>query len=139
MSLFGRKKEEEDISDVRVTVNDVFVARAEVVSSYNDGQGCGPKYTTMYFLVKVVDGKYHELFTNRKLDLESECYHDGCCSRSFDKPYIEKVYVLTRFIKRRSSDKLTIRELFDIIVHLNVLNDVGALDNIDDSDEESEE
>ena len=140
MCLFGRKKEKVvDISDVPIVVKEVFVAKAEVVSSYNDGQGCGPRCVNMFFLVKVVDGKYHELFSNSKLDMESDCHHDGCCTRNFDTPYIEKIYRLTRFIKKGPNDKLTIRELFQIINHLNVLNDVGALDDIDELEKENEE
>ena len=37
MSLFGLKKEEKDTSKEKIVIRDILVARAEVVSSYNDG------------------------------------------------------------------------------------------------------
>lgn len=140
MSLFGLKKAEKDTSKEKLVIRDILVARAEVVSSYNDGQGCGPMCDTLYFLVRVEEGRYRELFSDSRIATERECHHDGICTRSLDTPYIEKVFLLTKFLKRKGlNDKMTKSELFAFITHLNVLNNIGALDDMDDSDEVSEE
>ena len=68
MAFFRRKRKDNINAEVKVAevkVADVFVATSEIISSHNDGTGCGPRCVTMYFLAKCEDGEYYELFSGK--------------------------------------------------------------------------
>ena len=135
MAFFKRKASTNP--STLVNVEDVYVATTNITSSYNDGTGCGPICVTWYFLVKLENNEYHELFAGKKLEKGEDNHKDGVISANFDTPYIEKIEPLTEYLRDKSEKKMNIQLLFDFITHMNVLNSIGAFD--DDQEDEEEE
>lgn len=94
--MFFTRKRKENI-DKNIKVAEVYVVTAKIVSSYNNGDGCGPMCVTMYFLAKLEKDEYYELFYGTKLEREKQP-EGGCLIRSFDTPYVNKVVPLTEFL-----------------------------------------
>ena len=67
MSMFRPKTKEEK---KEFEVDKIYVAKTEIISSYNDGQGCGPRVVTQYYLVTRCDedDSIRELFSGVKLE-----------------------------------------------------------------------
>lgn len=114
--------------DENVNVEDVYVAKATITSSYNDLTGCGPKCVTWYFLIKIVNNDYHEIFSNRKLEKKEDTHKDDVVFAKFDTPYVEKIKPLREYLIHKSEKKMSIQLLFDFIINMNVLNSLGAFE-----------
>lgn len=139
MAFFKRKKSTNP--NTLVNVEDVYVAKTTITSSHNDGSGWGPKCVTWYFLVKLENNEYHELFAGKKIEKEEDTHKDGMVFANFDTPYIEKIEPLTEYLRDKSEKKMNIQLLFDFITNMNVLNSLGAFedDQEDEDDEETED
>lgn len=48
-----------------------------LTSSYNDGSGLGPRCVTVYLLARQENKVYYELFTDKKIEKESDMHSDG--------------------------------------------------------------
>ena len=118
-----------------VNVKNVYVATTTITSSYNDGNGCGPRCVTWYFLVKLKHDKYYELFAGKHLEKEEDTHENGMIYAHFDTPYIEKVEPLAKYLTNSFKKKMSIQLLFDFITDMNVLNSLGAFDDNEDDDE----
>ena len=138
MAFFKRK--ESTNPSTLVNVEDVYVAKTTITSSHNDGTGCGPICVTWYFLVKLENNEYHELFAGKKIEKEEDTHKDDMVVANFDTPYIEKIEPLTEYLRDKSEKKMNIQLLFDFITNMNVLNSLGAFvdDQEDEDDEETE-
>ena len=127
MAFFKRK--ESTNSSTLANVEDVYVAKTTITSSHNDGTGCGPQCVTWYFLVKLENNEYHELFAGKKLEKEKDIHKDDMVIAYFDTPYIEKIEPLTYYLRDKSQKKIDIQLLFDFITNMNVLNSLGAFED----------
>lgn len=123
MSFFKRKHKES--TDTMVKVADVFVTTSMIISSHNDGTGCGPMCVTMYFLAKCEDGEWHELFSGKKQETEKQP-QDGFLSQTFDTPYVQKSEPLIKYMRNPNKDTIDLQSLFDFITNMNVLGQLGA-------------
>ena len=121
-----------------VNIKDVYVAKTTIILSYNDGTGCGPRCVTWYFLVKLKNNEYHELFAGKKIEKEEDTHKNGKVFKNFDVPYIEKVEPLTEYQRDNSEKKMDIQLLMDFITNMNILNSIGALEE-DQENEDNEE
>ena len=138
MAFFKRKASTN--SSMLVNVEDVYVATATITSSHNDGSGWGPRCVTWYFLVKLENNEYHELFFFFFIEKEEDTHNDDMVVASFDTPYIEKIKPLTEYLRDKSEKKMNIQLLFDFITNMNVLNSLGAFeDNQENEDDEEAE
>lgn len=117
--------------DEKVNVDEVSVVTTSIISCYNDGTGAGPRCVTYYFLARLENGKYHELFSNKILEKEADTHREGAMIASFDEPYIVKVKPLKDFLKDTNTRELGLDSLFNFILHYNVLNSLGAFDKED--------
>lgn len=127
---FFRKKRKDTIN-VNLNVADVYVVTSMIISSHNDGIGHVHRSVTMYFLAKCEDGEYYELFSGKKLEKEKQP-KDGFLSKAFDTPYIKKTEPLNKYLRKKAT--IDIQSLFDFILQMNVLEELGFF-----SDEEDEE
>lgn len=138
MAFFRRKRKDNINAEVKVAevkVADVFVATSEIISSHNDGTGCGPRCVTMYFLAKCEDGEYYELFSGKKLEKEKQP-EDGFLSQTFDTPYVKKTEPLSTYLRVPNKETIDIQSLFVFITHMNVLDKLGAFSEEDEEDDE---
>ena len=127
MTFFKRKTSTNP--STLVNVEDVYVATTTITSSHNDGTGGGPRCVTWYFLVKLENNEYHELFAGKKLEKEEDTHKNDMVVASFDTPYIKKVEPLTEYLRDKSEKKMNIQLLFDFITNMNVLNSFGAFED----------
>ena len=89
-----------------------------------------------YFLVREVDGKYHEIFSNKQIEEETDTNCDGFVSQNFDTPYIEKLEPLTEYLRNSNIKVIKLQLLFDFILNMNVREKLGAFDENEDEDED---
>ena len=113
-------------SSTLVNVKDVYVATTTITSSYNDGSGMGPRCVTWYFLIKLENNEYHELFSGKKIERNENTHNEDVSVAHFDTPYIEKTEPLTKFLRDKSKKEMEIQLLFDFITNMNVMNFMGA-------------
>lgn len=139
MGIFTRKRKPADnekmANNPNVNIADVLVITTEVISSYNDGAGFGPRCVTMYFLAKCENEEYYELFSGKKLEKETQS-EKGFISQTFDTPYVKKAEYLTKYLRNPDKKTMDIHSLFDFITVMNVYGRLGAFS---DSEEEEEE
>ena len=136
MAFFKRK--ESTNPSTLVNVEDVYVAKTTITSSHNDGSGWGPRCVTWYFLVKLENNEYHELFAGKKIEKEEDTHKDDMVVANFDTPYIEKLKPLTEYLRDKSEKKMNIQLLFDFITNMNVLNSLGVLEEQQDNEDDEE-
>ena len=120
MTFLKRKKS-------KVKIDEIYVATTTIVSSCDYGDGC-PRYITWYFLVRLKNNKYYELFAGKRLEKEEDNYKDGIDFKTWDTPYIEKVESLNNYIKDDSLKKIDIQSLFSFITNMNVTNCLDTFD-----------
>lgn len=118
-----------------VNIENVYVAEADIISSYNDGTGSGPKMCTSFFLVtrkkdKVLPAfdKFYELFSGKQLKSEAEDNAARIFVKTFDTPYVVKVTPLKEFLVHPEKKKMNIELLFDFITKMNTDKSLGAFD-----------
>lgn len=123
MAFFSKKKgrRAEKIRNEEVKVEDVKIATTNITSSYDDGSGLGPRCVKWYFLVHEIDGKYYEIFSNKRIKEEVDTRNDGVTYQTFDTPYIEKVEPLREYLKNPNKKVIDVQLLFDFVLDMNVL------------------
>lgn len=121
MAFFKRKVKD---STTLVNVEDVYLATTTIISSFLDSGGYGPVCLTYYFLVRLESDGYHELFSGIKID-ES---NDDEVAAHTDKPYIEQVEPMIKYLRDKSQKKISTDLLFHFIVNQNVSNHLKELD-----------
>ena len=131
----------EDVVVAKTTVNveEVYVAKTTITSSYNDGAGWGPQCATWYFLVKLENNEYHELFAGKKIEKVEDTHKDDMVVANFNTPYIEIIVPLTEYQRDKSEKEMNIQDLFDFITNMNVLNSLGAFEDDQEDEEETED
>lgn len=122
MAFFSKKKgrRAEKIRNEEVKVEDVKIATTNITSSYDDGSGLGPRCVKWYFLVHEIDGKYYEIFSNKRIKEEVDTRNDGVTYQTFDTPYIEKVEPLREYLKNPYKKVIDVQLLFDFVLDMNV-------------------
>ena len=122
MAFFSKKKgrRAEKIRNEEVKVEDVKIATTNITSSYDDGSGLGPRCVKWYFLVHEIDGKYYEIFSNKRIKEEVDTHNDGVTYQTFDTPYIEKVEPLREYLKNPNKKVIDVQLLFDFVLDMNV-------------------
>lgn len=133
MAFFKRKASTG--SSALVNVEDVYVATTLIVSSHSDGAGYGPMCITWYFLVKLEDNEYHELFAGKKMEKEEDAHKDDMVCKNFDTPYIQKVEPLTEYLRDPSQKQINIQLLFDFITDMNVSHSLKSFKGDEDNDD----
>ena len=117
MGIFSKRKLTETAT---LNVEEVNIATTIIVSSYNDGSGVGPRCVKWYFLVREVNGKYYEIFSNKQIEKEEDTHHNEFTSQSFDTPYIQKLEPLTQYLRNPKKKVIELQLLFDFILDINV-------------------
>ena len=117
MSIFSKRK---STKTATLNVEEINIATTIIISSYNDGSGAGPRCVKWYFLVREVNGKYYEIFSNKQIEKEEDTHHNGFTSRSFDTPYIQKLEPLTQYLRNPKKKVIELQLLFDFILDINV-------------------
>ena len=123
MAFFVRKRK--GIINANVKVADVYVVTSEIISSYDDKTGGGPRCVTMYYLARCEYGEYYELFSGKKLEKEKQPKNDFL-SLTFDTPYVKKAKPLIEYLRNPNKVTIDIQALFDFITQMNVLCQLGA-------------
>lgn len=113
--------------NANVKVEDVYVVTAIIISSHNNGAGCGPRCVDMFFLAKYEYGEYYELFSGKKLEKE-KIPENGFLSKSFDTPYVRNAKPLAEYLRDKSKKEIDIQLLFDFIINKNVFNFLEAVE-----------
>mgnify|MGYP004672966905 FL=1 len=129
MAFFRRKRK--GTINTNVEVADIYVVTSMIISNHNDGTGVGPRCVTMYFLAKCEEGEYYELFSGKRLEKEKQP-EDGFLAQTFNTPYVEKAEPLTKYLKNPQKVIIDIQSLFDFILQMNVLGELGAFSEEDD-------
>lgn len=119
MAFFSKKKgrRAEKIRNEEVKVEDVKIATTNITSSYDDGSGLGLRCVKWYFLVHEIDGKYYEIFSNKRIKEEVDTQ---VTYQTFDTPYIEKVEPLREYLKNPNKKVIDVQLLFDFVLDMNV-------------------
>ncbi len=126
MSIFRKGNEK------KYDVKDVYILETTIVSSINDGSGCGPLCITQYYAGTCENGKYRELFSGRKLEMDSNI-------KTFDIPYIVEAKPLKEYLKNPNEKTIKSELLFDFLVSLNTGEIVDMLSVADGEEEENGE
>ena len=121
------RQENSDSTHKAVKIEEVCVITSTIITSHNDGTGCGPRCVTWYFLAKVENGECHELFSGKKLEKEEDTQSKRMNIAKFDTPYIRKVEPVKEYLCNKGMKKMDIQTLFDFITNMNVLGAIGAL------------
>ena len=129
MAFFKRRKVN---STGTFNVEELKVATTIIISSCGYGSGLGPRCVKWYFLVREVNGKYHEIFSDKQIEKESDTHHDGFVSQSFNTPYIERLEPLTDYLKNPKKKVIELELLFDFILNMNVQ---GVLETFGESED----
>ena len=127
MAFFNKRKSTLKVEEVKV--EEVKVATTTIISSYIDEAGEGPRFVRWYFLVREVNEKYYEIFSDKQIEKESDTHDDGFTSKTFDTPYIEKLEPLTKYLRNPKQKVINLQLLFDFILDMNVRGRLGAFDN----------
>lgn len=116
-----------------VNIENVYVAEADIISSYKDGTCNSPKLCTSFFLVtrkkdKIQSAfdKFYELFSGKQLKSEIEDNAARIFIKAFDTPYVVKVTPLKEYLVNPHQKKMNIELLFDFITKMNADNSLGA-------------
>ena len=123
MTFFKRKRK--SLGKETYLANELYVLKTVVTSNYNDGSGFGPRCVTVYLLARQENNVYYELFTDKKIQRESDMHSDGAICLTFNVPYIEEVKPITEYSDKKKFEKSL---LFDFIMEMNVLNSLGAFE-----------
>ena len=99
----------------------IFLLTTEIISSYNDGSGLGPRIITQFYLATKKDEDFYELFSKVKIKKEEDTYSEEFGSKNFNTPYITQVEPLTDYVKDPNK-MLTADLLFGFITKLNTDN-----------------
>ena len=91
------------------------------MSNYDDGNRIGPQCISIYLLARQEDNMYYELFSDKKIEKESDMNSDGASCFTF----IKEVKPITNYLDKKEFKKSI---LFDFIMEMNVLNSLGAFD-----------
>ena len=126
MAFFNKRKVKRTVT---LKVEEVKVATTTIISSYNDETGAGPICVKWYFLVREVNEKYYEIFSDKQIEKESDTHHDGFTSKTLDAPYIEKLESLTEYLRDPKEKVIELQLLFDFILNMNVQERLGSYDN----------
>lgn len=123
MAFFKRKRK--SLGKETYLANELYVLKTVITSNYDDGSGLGPRCVTVYLLARQENNVYYELFTDKKIEKESDAHSDGVACFTFNVPYIEEVKSI-----RDYSGKIKFKKslLFDFIMEVNVLNSLGAFE-----------
>lgn len=97
---------------------ELYLLTTNIVSNYDDGKGFGPRYVEQYYLTKMKDNKYYEIFSNVEIKYEDDSTAGFIC-REFNTPMISKVEPFTEYVKDPNK-KLTTEEIFYFITMINV-------------------
>ena len=111
MNIFKRKSNNRS-TNVEFNCTDVYILTTTILSSYNDGMGCGPRSVKWYFLSTKRENEYYELFSDKKFEKESRT--------TFDEPLIEKIEPLKDYLKDKNQKTINIQSLFEFITLMNV-------------------
>lgn len=126
MKLFKKNKQDKKT----YATNEIYVLTTTITSNYDDGSHNGPICVTWYFLATKKDDFYYELFSEKKIEKETDMHSDGVVSLTFNVPYIERVEPITQYLVDSSKKELDKVLLFDFITNMNVLNHLGAFEEI---------
>lgn len=129
MGIFSKRK---STGTGTLKIEEVKVATTIIISSYNDGSGLGPRRVKWYFLVREVNGKYHEIFSDKQIEKEEDTHHNGFTSQSFDTPYIQKLEPLTQYLRNPKTKVIELQLLFDFILDMNVQEQLGTSEESED-------
>lgn len=119
------KKKRKSLREENYLANELYVLKTVITSNYNDGCGLGPRCVTVYLLARQENNVYYELFTDKKIQKESDMRSDGAVWLTFNVPYIEDVKPITKYSDKKKFKKSL---LFDFIMQINVLNSLGAFE-----------
>lgn len=123
MAFFKRKRK--SLGKETYLANELYVLKTVITSNYDDGSGLGPRCVTIYLLARQENNVYYELFTDKKIEKESDMHSDGVACFTFNVPYIEEVKPITDYSDKEKFKKSL---LFDFIMDMNVLNSLGAFE-----------
>lgn len=129
MAFFNKRKE---AGKGKLKVEEIKVATTIIFSNYNDGTGACPRYVKWYLLVREINGKYHEIFSDKQIEMETSTYHDGFTSLDFNTPYIRKLEPLAEYLINPNEKVISLQVLFDFMLDMNVSERLGAFNNIED-------
>lgn len=111
-----------------VRVGPLKVATTIITSSYYDGSGAGARRVKWYFIVREVNGKYYDVFSNSQILKESDTHNHGSTIKKFDTPYIEELEPVTKYLRNPNKKFITSQCLFEFIIHMNAQQILLALD-----------
>lgn len=117
-------------SNKLVNVEEVYVLTATINSNYVDGLERGPQCVTWYFLAKIENGEYYELFSGLKLEKERDCHGDWYCISNYNIPYVTKEEPLRKYLRDDCKIKMVnLQSLFDFITIKNVESSLSQFNN----------
>jgi len=120
MCFWKKKQRSEMKKEVVLKVDEIFLATTYIISSYNDGTGCGPKEVKWYLLVTEQNGEYYEIFSDKKIQKELDTHKDGIVCANFDTPYIIQTAPLREYLQDENQKDIKLQLLFDFITLMNV-------------------
>lgn len=133
--IFGKKKRLKD-DTTKVEVQQVKVLTTEVISSFNDGSGLGPRVLTIYFLARENNGKYYELFSG--VLIESYEKTGELTFANFNAPYIKEVEPLKKYLIKPNKKKIENHLLFGFILKMNIDETIRESSDIEEDEWDEE-
>lgn len=133
--IFGKKKRLKDYT-TKVEVQQVKVLTTEVISSFDDGSGLGPRVLTIYFLARENNGKYYELFSG--VLIESYEKTGESTFANFNTPYIKEVEPLTKYLIKPNKKMIEKHLLFGFILEMNIDETIRESSDIEEDEWDEE-
>lgn len=113
----GKSKKEKKRKDLAIyDPNEIYLLTTTIKSCYDDGTGIA-KSVEQYYLAKMEEGKYYEIFSGVEIkcaDSSTEGYVVG----EFNTPTIKKIEPFTEYVKDPNK-KLSTENLFYFITTIN--------------------
>ena len=126
MSVFKSRKIRKEV----LKVSDIKVAKATIMLSEKDVTGFeGIRCEECYLLVKKVNGKYYEIFSNKQIKKFGYEESKGYLYEFFDTPYIESIIPLREYMTNPQENTVEADLLFDFILNMNLRNRHGDFED----------
>ena len=115
MSIFKSRKE--------LKVAEIKVAKATVRLRVENGLGI--QCEDCYLLVRKVEGKYYEVFSNRQIEKFGDKESRRHLDEVFDTPYIAEMKPLKEYVTNPELKTIDKDVLFDFILNMNIRSMLG--------------
>lgn len=135
MHLFNKNVKRDLLCDTELKINEIYVAKTIIKSSYDNGKNYTKDFVEYYFLVFKKDDRCFDVFSHTEIEKLINISKFPQDLQHFDIPYITKLIPLTNYINDSTKKEADSSLLFYFITTLNIRLIQG---NFEENDEDLE-